>query len=141
MSYEVEFTYNSQNGLFRGLLHLTGDYQFVQDLLETSRRDGSENRGTYGISFLKVEDPKPQMSKQDAWITSRLTSLIRTPVNCQYGNSCRRWLWTHVPEITIQHFDISVYDLQSGEFVIARGDPTYEEKRSISSVNDLCIWK
>ena len=46
---------------------------------------------------------------------------------------------THVPEIPIQYFDVTMDDLQRREFVVSRRDPTHEEKGSVSPVDDLGI--
>ena len=52
----------------------------------------------------------------------------------------RRRRRTHVPEIPIQDFDITMDDLQRREFVIPRRDPTHEEKGGVSPVDDLGIY-
>ena len=48
---------------------------------------------------------------------------------------------THIPEIPIQYFDVTMDDLQRREFVVSRRDPAHEEKRSVSPVDDLGIYK
>ena len=47
---------------------------------------------------------------------------------------------THISEVSVEHFDISVNDLQRHEFVVIRADSTDEEERCISTIDDLCIF-
>jgi len=46
---------------------------------------------------------------------------------------------THIPEISIQDFDVTMDDLQCREFVVPRRNSTHEEEGSVSPVYDLGI--
>lgn len=47
----------------------------------------------------------------------------------------------HIPEIPVQHLDISMHNLQRQELVVARRDGTDEEERSVSPIDDLGVYE
>lgn len=47
---------------------------------------------------------------------------------------------TYIPEVPVEHFDISVNDLKCYELVVPRSDPADEEQRRISAVYDLRVY-
>ena len=45
----------------------------------------------------------------------------------------------HISKVPIQHFNVTVDNLQCHKLVVSRADSTHEEERSVSAVNNLGI--
>lgn len=46
---------------------------------------------------------------------------------------------TYIPEVAIQHLNVSVDNLQCDELIVSRPNPAYEEQRCVSPVYDLRV--